>query len=457
MGLGKTLQVITVLQKYFENKSIKSRNIEKGEKQLSLFDVYDNDEGSREEVKPALIIVPKSLVYNWIEELKRFAPELKRFVFQNKDRLTNLRNRMNRVHVVLATYGVVRQDFEDLKSFDFGYLVIDESQAIKNPKSKTYMAVTALQPDYKISMTGTPIENSLYDLWSQMSFLNPNLLGNLRYFESVYVRQIVKDQSEIREAELKKLVSPFIIRRLKKDVARELPEKTEQVIYCTMEDAQSGFYETEKSAVRNRILSGEIKRTNFVEVLAVLNRLRQIAIHPALLEEYGDDVDSGKFDAIIGVMENLLNEGHKFLVFSSFVKHLKLFEKYFIENEIPFSMLTGSDNKRKEIVERFQSDEKIKPFLISVKAGGVGLNITAATYVLIIDPWWNPFVEQQAVDRTHRIGQTKNVTVYKFITKDTIEEKMLNLQKTKLKLSESFIDSGTTSEMIANEIEELLN
>jgi SNF2 family DNA or RNA helicase len=457
MGLGKTLQVITVLQKYFENKSIKSRNIEKGEKQLSLFDVYDNDEGSREEVKPALIIVPKSLVYNWIEELKRFAPELKRFVFQNKDRLTNLRNRMNRVHVVLATYGVVRQDFEDLKSFDFGYLVIDESQAIKNPKSKTYMAVTALQPDYKISMTGTPIENSLYDLWSQMSFLNPNLLGNLRYFESVYVRQIVKDQSEIREAELKKLVSPFIIRRLKKDVARELPEKTEQVIYCTMEDAQSGFYETEKSAVRNRILSGEIKRTNFVEVLAVLNRLRQIAIHPALLEEYGDDVDSGKFDAIIGVMENLLNEGHKFLVFSSFVKHLKLFEKYFIENEIPFSMLTGSDNKRKEIVERFQSDEKIKPFLISVKAGGVGLNITAATYVLIIDPWWNPFVEQQAVDRTHRIGQTKNVTVYKFITKDTIEEKMLNLQKTKLKLSESFIDSGTTSEMIASEIEELLN
>ncbi len=156
-------------------------------------------------------------------------------------------------------------------------------------------------------------------------------------------------------------------------------------------------------------------------------------------------------------MENLLNEGHKFLVFSSFVKHLKLFEKYFIENEILFSMLTGSDNKRKEIVERYQTDEKIKPFLISVKAGGVGLNITAATYVLIIDPWWNPFVEQQAIDRTHRIGQTKNVNVYKFITKNTVEEKILNLQKTKLKLSESFIDSGATSKLIVNKIEELLN
>ncbi len=458
MGLGKTLQVITVLQKYFENKKFQNADIKNVEKQLSLFDFNDAMEESPDgETKSTLIIVPKSLVYNWIEELKRFAPELTWFVFQNKERLANLKDKMNRVHIILATYGVVRQDIEDLKSFDFGYLIIDESQAIKNPKSKIFMAVTSLQSDYRISMTGTPIENSLYDLWAQMSFLNRNLLGDLNYFESVYVRQIVKEQDEIREGELRNLVKPFILRRLKKDVARELPEKIEQVIYCTMEDKQAEVYETEKSAVRNRILSGEIKRTNFIEVLAVLNRLRQIAIHPVLLKEYGDDFHSGKFEAIVSVMENLLNEGHKFLVFSSFVKHLKLFEKYFIENEILFSMLTGSDNKRKEIVERYQTDEKIKPFLISVKAGGVGLNITAATYVLIIDPWWNPFVEQQAIDRTHRIGQTKNVNVYKFITKNTVEEKILNLQKTKLKLSESFIDSGATSKLIVNKIEELLN
>ncbi len=458
MGLGKTVQVITTLQKYFENKQFdKTTPVTGDNTQLSLF---ANETVGEDEIanilKPALIIVPKSLVYNWIEELKKFAPELKYRVYGGKDRQVRLKRMMNRTHIILATYGIVRQDFEYLRAFDFGYLVLDESQVIKNPGSKIHNAVKSIVCESKICMTGTPIENNLYDLWAQLSFLNGHLLGNLNYFEKTYVNPIVKDQDVNREQELRHMIKPFILRRLKKDVARELPEKTEQVIYCTMNELQNEIYETEKSAVRNKFLLGEVDKKNYLQVFAMLNRLRQITIHPALLDEYDNNITSGKFETIIATIENLLEEGHKFLVFSSFVKHLNLFKDYFIEKGISFSMLTGSDNNRKEIVEGYQNDETVKPFLISVKAGGTGLNLTAASYVLIVDPWWNPFVEQQAIDRTHRIGQTQNVTVYKFITKDTIEEKILHLQKAKRQLSDSFINADTMQNISLTEIEDII-
>jgi len=244
---------------------------------------------------------------------------------------------------------------------------------------------------------------------------------------------------EHKIAELTKITAPFILRRLKSEVAKEFPERSEQIIYCDMAEVQKEIYDKEKSAIRNELLFSDNEKTNLIGALAILNRLRQLAIHPALTDSNYDDT-SGKFKAIIQTIENLIAQEHKFLIFSSFVKHLNLIKDYFEENHISYSMLTGKDNKRQKIVEEFQTNPTIKPFLISIKAGGVGLNLTAANYVLIIDPWWNPYVEQQAIDRTHRIGQTKNVMVYKFITKDSIEEKMLILQNQKLKLTDNLIE-----------------
>jgi SNF2 family DNA or RNA helicase len=455
MGLGKTLQVITVLQKYFETKSLRSVRSEKSGVQLSLFD-FDNDIVSEDKVaKPALIVVPKSLVFNWIEELEKFAPALKYFVYHSKDRYERIKTAIGNVNLIITTYGVVRQDVEFLKDIEFSYLVIDESQAIKNPDSKTYKSMTTLNSIYKISITGTPVENNLTELWTQMTFLNRNILGSLRYFEDYYINPILRERDAGREFELKRIIAPFILRRRKKDVAKELPEKTEQIIYCPMTEEQNNIYENEKSLARNKLLLIKENKKNVIQILSVLNRLRQIAIHPVMLDEY-DEVDCGKFNTVLEVVNNLLQEGHKFLMFSSFVKHLRLFKEHFKEKGIRFLMLTGRDTNRKDIVNEYQNNDAIKPLLISIKAGGTGLNLTAASYVLLLDPWWNPAVERQAVDRTHRIGQSANVTIYKFITKDTVEEKMLHLQKQKLHLVDSFIEENVAQGLNYKDIENIL-
>ena len=435
MGLGKTLQVITMLQKYFENKVQPSKVSEQYNKQLSLFDV----EIERDEFyKPTLIALPKSLIFNWIEELNKFAPELSFWVYHGPNRKQKLKENFTKNQIILTTYGVVTQDIEDLQKNDFSYLIADESQAIKNPDSKIFKAIITINSDYRISITGTPVENSIRDLWSQMSFLNGDILGNRHYFEKYYFQSATKELEEHKIAEITKITAPFILRRLKSEVAKDFPARSEQIIYCEMIEEQKNIYEAEKSSLRNQLLFSEDKKPNLIGALAVLNKLRQLAIHPALtVDNYHNT--SGKFDVIIQTIDNLIAQGHKFLIFSSFVKHLNLIKSYFDKNNISYSMLTGKDNKRQKIVEEFQTNSNIKPFLISIKAGGVGLNLTAANYVLIIDPWWNPYVEQQAIDRTHRIGQTKNVMVYKFITKDSIEEKMLILQDKKLKLTDSLI------------------
>ncbi len=456
MGLGKTLQTITVLQKFFENKDKAYKNVisKKEGVQLSLFD-NPVTEIEKKVMNTALLIVPRSLIYNWQEELNKFAPELIYFVYYGNKRKEIYNEKIENSHIIITTYGVIRQDINILKKTEFSYIILDESHVIKNPLSKNYLAVTQLNSTYKIALTGTPIENSLVDLWSQMNFLNHNILGSLSYFKTEYIDKIGKDSTAIELEEVKQIVSPFILRRLKTDVAKELPEKSEQIIYCNLEPEQEKLYEEEKSAIRNELLSNKNKNNQYIKAIAVLNRLRQIVLHPKLINQEFEH-DSGKFNTIINLIENLMAQGDKFLIFSSFVKNLNLYKQYFEDNNIEYSMLTGSDNNRQKIVEEYKNNSKIKPFLISIKAGGYGLNITQANYVLITDPWWNPLVEKQAIDRTHRIGQTKNVFVYKFITKSTIEEKILYMQKQKLDMSDALLNGETSNKITVSDIELLL-
>ncbi len=469
MGLGKTLQVITLLQQYFETHSKPSKNDNSKKKndhtsnfQLSLFDkvltVNQNDKNNNLEkssellFKSALLVVPKSLIFNWIIELQKFAPELTYSIYHTLDREENLKYVIHQKNIIITTYGVVRRDIDLLKNQQFSYLILDESQAIKNPNSKTYQAVINLDSQYRISMTGTPIENNLIDLWSQMNFLNHHILGDLNYFEKVYRIPIQNDTEASELDELRTIINPFILRRLKKDVAKELPGKIEQTIYCEMHSEQLELYEKEKSVIRNKLMSG---KNNYMDVLAILNRLRQIAIHPSLID-IKSKMTSGKFETIVQYIEGIIEQGDKFLIFSSFIKHLELFKQHFKNQNIAYSMLTGKDNNRQEIVDRFEKADSIKPFLISIKAGGVGLNLTSANYVFIIDPWWNPFVERQAIDRTHRIGQDKNVMVYRFISKDSIEEKILFLQQSKIKMSDTLIEKDFAEKMKLDDLLSLI-
>jgi SNF2 family DNA or RNA helicase len=471
MGLGKTLQVITLLQKYFENHTVPTvqpdSTLNKAQStpakiQLSLFDILPEDKksitssekGNEPSYKSVLLVVPKSLIYNWVIELEKFAPELSYSIYHSIDRQQNLKDTLHKKNIIITTYGVVRKDIELLKNEQFSYVILDESQVIKNPDSKTYQAAVLLESQYRISMTGTPIENNLTDVWSQMNFLNHGILGNLSYFEKAFRNQIQNNPDALELEELRSIIDPFILRRLKKDVAKELPEKIEQTVFCEMHTEQFEWYEKEKSAIRNELLSKNIKK-NYIDVLAVLNRLRQIAIHPNLLDN-GNKMTSGKFETIVQYIESIIEQGDKFLIFSSFVKHLNLFKKYFEEHQISYSMLTGKDQHRQKIVEEFETNENIKPFLISIKAGGVGLNLTSANYVFIIDPWWNPFIEKQAIDRTHRIGQDKNVMVYRFISKNSIEEKILDLQRVKLKMSDDLLDSEFTKNLKLADILKLI-
>lgn len=454
MGLGKTLQVITLLQKYFEENttqlSIKDKHIaniepHKSDMQLSLFDVVEErqsqsieNESTSNTWSSVLLVVPKSLIYNWILELEKFAPNLSFAIYHDNNRAQAFNKSINKKNIIITTYGVVRQDIDFLEQYNFSYLILDESHIIKNPNSKTYKSIIKLNSTYKISITGTPFENRLTDLWSQMNFLNDNILGDLPYFDKTYVSSIKNNSVAPELEELKTIIRPFIIRRLKKDVAKDLPEKIEHIVYCQMHKDQSKWYEEEKSKVRNELTVNKNKKS-YIDILASINKLRQIAIHPTL-QNVDSKFSSGKFETIIQYVLSIIEQGDKFLIFSSFVKHLQLFKDYFETQKIPYSMLTGKDNNRQEIVEEYEKSDDIKPFLISIKAGGVGINLTSANYVFIIDPWWNPFVEQQAIDRTHRIGQDKNVIVYRFISKDTIEEKIMTLQQSKLNMNDSIFD-----------------
>ncbi len=414
MGLGKTVQTLALLQ---------------SEKEAGID-------------TPSLLVLPTSLLYNWVLEAQRFTPDLKIFEYKGAYREKNTAQFAG-YDLILTSYGIARLDVDLLKTYRFHYLILDESQAIKNPKSGITKAVMKLQAAHRLILTGTPLENSTMDLWSQMSFANPGLLGNQTFFKKEYLIPIEKKGDADKTARLYEHIKPFMLRRHKSQVATDLPEKVESVQYCALSEEQEARYEEAKSYYRNLILQQLDEpangRTNMV-VLQGLTKLRQLANHPAMVDE-GYEGDSGKFEDVLHKLETALAEGHKILVFSQFVKHLTLFRQYLDQKKTRYAYLDGSTQDRQRQVENFQNDLTLKIFLISLKAGGVGLNLTAADYVFILDPWWNPAIEAQAIDRAHRIGQDKTVFTYKFISSNTVEEKILDLQHRKRQLANDLISS----------------
>ncbi|MCB0854414.1 MAG: DEAD/DEAH box helicase [Bacteroidetes bacterium] len=434
MGLGKTLQTLSLLMK---------------EKETGV-------------ETPSLIVLPTSLIYNWANEAKKFTPKLNVLIHTGVSRSKDPQS-FSGQDLILTTYGIVRQDIEILKGFPFHYVVLDESQMIKNPDSKTAKAVKKLVSRHKLSLTGTPIENTVMDIWSQMSFLNPGLLGNENFFRKFYVTPIEKDKDQKRSAKLQRIIYPYILRRKKQQVEKELPPKIEQLHYCDMEEAQQEFYEETRSIYRNYLMdliSQGTWKKNKLNILTGLQKLRQIAIHPKLVakDEY-DLSSSGKYLEVKRLLHEIMaKKRSKVLIFSQFVKMLQILKEDLTNEGIKFNYLDGNTKDRQAQVDSFQNDKEIRAFLISLKAGGVGLNLTAAHYVFILDPWWNPAVENQAIDRSHRIGQKRTVLYYKFITKDSIEEKILNLQRLKKQLSDNIItvEEDIYKSLDAIDLEELL-
>jgi SNF2 family DNA or RNA helicase len=421
--------------------------------QLDLFETKTEES---EQTQPAsLVVVPTSLAHNWENEIQKFTPSLKIFKYLGSQRkkVEDIEKISGFYDIILTTYGTVRNDSEQLSQTEFFYLILDESQSIKNSTSKTYKAVMDLRAKNRLVLTGTPIENSLSDLWSQMNFLNPGILGNLSFFRQTFITPIEKHASQEKQEKLQLIIRPFILRRKKTEVAKELPPIVEQVRYCPLVGEQQKRYEEEKSIIRNTILARieeeGMAKSSFV-VLQGLTKLRQLANHPSLLEKEMNE-SSGKFDEIISMLQNLIAENHKVLIFSSFVAHLELLQNKIEEEQWKYSKLTGQTTKREKVIKKFQEDPQNRIFLISLKAGGVGLNLTEADYVFIIDPWWNPAAENQAINRAHRIGQDKHVFVYRFITENTIEEKIQKLKDRKSLLADKFINSNNPFQEITKE------
>jgi non-specific serine/threonine protein kinase len=414
MGLGKTVQVLAYL--------------------LSL------QEQARGRKAAALLVVPKSLITNWQRESEKFTPSL-RFLeymgnFRNKDVSV-----FDAYDVVITTYGTMLRDIEILHKYKFHHVILDESQAIKNPLAKSAKAARLLNAEHRLVMTGTPVENNTFELWSQFAFLNPGLLGNMEYFRREFANPIESAGDEKSIELLRKLVFPFILRRTKEQVALELPPRTERIVYTDMDSAQKKLYAQTRERYRAELLGlieSEGLNTARFKVLEGLLRLRQIAIHPALVDKKYKG-DAPKFEVLLETLETLQAENHKALVFSQFVEMLKLVKQELDARKIKYVYLDGQTPNRQARVDLFQNDPSLPFFLISLKAGGVGLNLTAADYVIHLDPWWNPAVEMQASDRAHRIGQTKPVFVYKIIARNTVEEKILQLQEKKRTLVKNII------------------
>jgi len=423
MGLGKTVQVLAYLQSQRELRAERSSSIEEHSRSATT-----------------LLIVPKSPIANWQRESERFTPSL-RFLeyvgnFRNKDT-----SAFNDYDVILTTYGTMLRDFELLRKYEFDHIILDESQAIKNPLAKSAKAARLLHGNHRIVLTGTPVENNTFEFWSQFAFLNPGLLGNMDYFKREFANPIESGGDEESAALLRKLVYPFILRRTKEQVAPELPPRTERIVYTDMIPAQKKLYSQTREKYRAELL-GLIESDGIqdvrLKILKGLLRLRQIAIHPALVEKSYRG-EAPKFEVLFDTLETLQAENHKALIFSQFVETLRLVKKELGVRKIKYVYLDGQTSNRQARIDQFQTDPSYPFFLISLKAGGVGLNLTAADYVIHLDPWWNPAVEMQASDRAHRIGQDKPVFVYKIIARDTVEEKILQLQEKKRALVKSII------------------
>jgi non-specific serine/threonine protein kinase len=421
MGLGKTMQALAYL--------------------LSLRKAGGSDHA----VTPDLIVAPRSVLFNWEREAAKFTPGLKVSVHADSARSKSPTAYAD-ADLVLTTYGVMMRDISILRQCRFHHVVLDESQAIKNPLSQTARAARLLNADHRLAMTGTPVENSVLELWSQFAFLNPGLLGSLDRFRSEFASAIERQQSDDSAQILRKIVQPFLLRRTKDQVAPDLPPRSEQALFNEMEPAQQKLYAKVRDQYRAQLLGlmedGSVPGQTQMKIIEGLLRLRQICNHPVLVD-HAYQGTSAKLTALVETMETLRAEGHKALVFSQFTQMLALVRKELDDREIPYVYLDGSTRDRQQRVDQFQNSPEIPFFLISLKAGGVGINLTAADYVLHIDPWWNPAVEQQATDRAHRIGQTKPVFVYRFITKNSVEEQILLLQDRKRAIVEQVITAET--------------
>jgi superfamily II DNA or RNA helicase len=420
MGLGKTVQALSFLER------------------------YKADHGK---IK-ALVVCPTTLIYNWENEIKKFTPSLTYHIHHGGQRSRAKEELMN-YDISITTYGTLRSDIKLFVSIEFDYVILDESQAIKNPSSKVTRAASLLKAKHRLCMSGTPLQNNTFDIFAQMNFLNPGMLGTMEFFRQEFSIPIDKFGEEERKDHLRKILYPFILRRTKEQVAKDLPEKQEMVLFCEMEDEQRKIYDAYRNDFRNQILgtieTQGIQRSQLT-ILQGLMKLRQICDSPAILNEAEKfENHSIKLDELTReIIENIGN--HKALVFSQFLGMLALIKEKLTELGVKFEYFDGSTSApdREKAIQSFQNDENIRVFLISLKAGGVGLNLTAADYVYIVDPWWNPAVEQQAIDRTHRIGQTKNIFAYRMICKDTIEDKILQLQDKKRLLAKELIADDAT-------------
>ncbi len=439
MGLGKTVQTLALL--------------------LAVKNEDSKIEGKRKPFK-ALIVAPTSVVTNWLREMDRFAPSLRHALWHGAERKER-QDELEDADVVVTSYALLRRDEEMLKEIDWRYVIVDEAQQIKNPLSATARAAKRLKSDRRLALSGTPIENRLSEIWSIFDFVSPGLLGPLDKFEERYSRPIDAGD-KTAAARLRATIHPFILRRTKAEVARDLPEKIETDQFCELTGEQAALYAAVLKEVRAQVL-GEVERQGLarshIQILAGLTRLRQAACDPRLLglpRQFGDE-DSGKLVALRDLVETCLEGGHKVLVFSQFVSMLQIIKRAMDEDGVKYEYLDGSTKDRQSIVDHFQQDDGPPVFLISLKAGGSGLNLTAADTVIHFDPWWNPAVEDQATDRAHRIGQTRVVTTYRLIAKGTIEEKILELAEKKRELVGAVLseDVGGAKKLTKGDLEDL--
>ncbi|HRO84229.1 MAG TPA: DEAD/DEAH box helicase [Niabella sp.] len=435
MGLGKTVQALSYLEHY---------------------------KATNETIK-ALVVCPTTLIYNWENEIKKFTPSMSYQIHHGSARTKNTEDLISK-DITITTYGTLRSDIKFFLSTKFDYVLLDESQAIKNPASKVTKATCLLDAAHRICMSGTPLQNNTFDIYAQMNFLNPGMLGSIEFFRQEFAIPIDKLGEQDRKAHLRKLLYPFILRRTKEQVAKDLPEKQEMILWCEMEDEQRKIYDAYRNDYRDKIMgtisAQGIGRSQFT-ILQGLMKLRQICDSPAILNE--DEVFENHSIKIEELSRELTEDisNHKALVFSQFLGMLGLIRRKLDELGIKYEYFDGSTSApdREKAIQNFQNNDEVRVFLISLKAGGVGLNLTAADYVYIVDPWWNPAVEQQAIDRTHRIGQTKNIFAYRMICKDTIEDKIIKLQEKKKALAKDLIsdEAGFVKSLTKEDVEYLFS
>ena len=434
MGLGKTIQVLALLE---SRRASRTGN------------------GTRSP-RPSLVVVPRSLVFHWKKEALQFAPRLRVLDHTGGGRLKP-GDHFDEYDVVITTYGTLRRDALQFKDLRFDYCILDEAQAIKNAGTLSAKAARLLSADHRLALSGTPVENHLGELWSLFEFLNPGMLGSASVFG-----RAGRNPEAATSGVLARALRPFILRRTKGEVARELPPKTEQTIYCDLEPRDRKLYDELRDYYRSRLLKN-VGRENMAQLkfqaLEALLRLRQAACHPGLIDKKKVAEPSAKVDTLLAQLDQVLDEGHKILVFSQFTSLLAIVRSRLDGAKISYAYLDGRTRDRESRVEQFQNDPNVKLFLISLKAGGLGLNLHAAEYVYLLDPWWNPAVEAQAIDRAHRIGQTRQVFAYRLIARDTVEEKVLELQQTKRDLADAVItaDNSLLHNLTREDLELLLS